>query len=109
MDDLLGIADPGAAQPMIDADARRRRLTHWSTLRHWPEPTPALYVIEDAHWIDDVSESMLADFLPVITQTQSAVLITYRPEYRGALTRVAGAQAISLRPLQRRAGLGADR
>ncbi len=23
--------------------------------------TPALYVVEDAHWIDEVSESMLAD------------------------------------------------
>ena len=29
---------------------------------------PALYIIEDAHWIDAVSESMLADFLTVIPQ-----------------------------------------
>ena len=40
-----------------------------------------LYVIEDAHWIDEVSESMLADFLTVIPQTPSLVLVTYRPEY----------------------------
>ena len=99
LDDLLGIADPEAAQPMIDADARRRRLTALVNAAALARTDPALYVIEDAHWIDDVSESMLADFLPVISQTQSAVLITYRPEYRGALTRVAGAQAISLRPL----------
>ena len=31
---------------------------------------------------------MLADFLAVMRQTPSMVLITYRPEYRGALTRV---------------------
>jgi adenylate cyclase len=37
-------------------------------------------VIEDAHWIDEVSESMLADFVAVIRQTRSMVLITYRPE-----------------------------
>ena len=53
---------------------------------------PAVYVIEDAHWIDEVSESLLADFLTVIPQTPSLVLVTYRPEYRGALSRVAGAQ-----------------
>ena len=57
--------------------------------------TPAVYVVEDAHWIDEVSESMLADFLTVIPQTPSLVLVTYRPEYRGALTQVPGAQTDS--------------
>ena len=61
--------------------------------------TPAVYVVEDAHWIDEVSESMLADFLTVIPQTPSLVLVTYRPEYEGALTRVHGAQTIALAPL----------
>jgi adenylate cyclase len=99
LDDLLGIANPDVAQPMIEADARRRRLTALVNAAALSRTEPALYLIEDAHWIDEVSESMLADFLPVISQTRSVVLITYRPEYRGALTRVAGAQAISLRPL----------
>ena len=42
---------------------------------------------------------MLADFLTVIPRTPSMVLITYRPEYEGALTRVHGAQTIALGPL----------
>ena len=42
---------------------------------------------------------MLADFLTVIPQTKSMVLITSRPEYTGALTRVHGAQTIALAPL----------
>jgi adenylate cyclase len=61
--------------------------------------TPAVYVVADAHWIDEVSESMLAEFLTVIPQTPSLVLVTYRPEYEGALTRVHGAQTIALAPL----------
>jgi hypothetical protein len=61
--------------------------------------TPAVYVIEDAHWIDEVSESMLADFLTVTAQTPSLTLVTYRPEYRGALAQVPGAQTVSLAPL----------
>jgi adenylate cyclase len=51
------------------------------------------------HWIDEVSESMLADFFAVIPHTTSLVLITHRPEYHGALTRVPGAQNLALRPL----------
>jgi hypothetical protein len=61
--------------------------------------SPAVYVVEDAHWIDEVSESMLTDFLTVIRQTPSLVLVTYRPEYHGALTRVAGAHTVALAPL----------
>ena len=67
--------------------------------RRWPAETPAVYVVEDAHWIDEVSESMLAEFLTVIPQTPSLVLVTYRPEYEGALTRVHGAQTVALAPL----------
>ena len=62
----------------------------------WPAQDPAVYVVEDAHWIDEVSESMLADFLTVIPQTPSLVLVTYRPEYRGALS--AGGRCADDRP-----------
>jgi class 3 adenylate cyclase len=99
LDDLLGIADPNAALPAIDPDARRRRLTALLNAASLARETPAVYVVEDAHWIDEVSESMIADFLTVIPQTPSLVLATYRPEYEGALARVHGAQTIALAPL----------
>ena len=98
-DDLLGIADPEVLLPKIDPDARRRRLTAMINAALLERRTPALYVIEDAHWIDTVSESMLAQFLTVIPRTRSLVLISYRPEYSGALSRVSGAQSIALGPL----------
>ncbi len=99
VDDLLGIADPEATLSPIDPDARRRRLTALVNAASLARTRPALYVIEDAHWIDEVSESMLADFFAVIPQTPSMVVITYRPEYEGALTRIHGAQTIALAPL----------
>ena len=99
LDDLLGIGDPSSALPIMDPDARRRRLTALVNATSLARETPAVYVIEDAHWIDEVSESMIADFLTVIPQTHSLVLVTYRPEYEGALTRVHGAQTIALGPL----------
>jgi class 3 adenylate cyclase len=98
-DDLLGIADPDVALPVIDPDARRRRLTALVNAASLARQIPTVYVVEDAHWIDEVSESMLTEFLTVIPQTPSLVLVTYRPEYRGALSRVAGAQTIALAPL----------
>ena len=97
-DDLLGIADPdagsardrsGCASAAVDGTGECRR--------RWPAKAPAVYVIEDAHWIDEVSESMLADFLTVIPQTPSLVLITYRPEYRGRVE--PGARCADASPL----------
>ncbi|HUO37410.1 MAG TPA: adenylate/guanylate cyclase domain-containing protein, partial [Mycobacterium sp.] len=98
-DDLLGIADPEVELPKIDPDARRRRLTALVNAASLARQAPAVYVVEDAHWIDEVSESMLAEFVMVISQTPSVVMVTYRPEYRGALAHGGAAQTISLAPL----------
>jgi class 3 adenylate cyclase len=99
LDDLLGIADPKVPLPQIDPDARRRRLTALINTTALARTQPGLHIIEDVHWIDAVSDSMLADFLSVIPRAPSMVLITYRPEYEGALERVRGAHAIALAPL----------
>jgi adenylate cyclase len=99
LEDLLGIADPEVALAKIDPDARRRRLTALVNAASLARQAPAVYVIEDLHWIDEVSESLLADFVAVVPQTPSLVLVSYRPEYRGALSRLPGAQSIALAPL----------
>ena len=99
LDDEPGIRDPAIQLPGIAADARRRRLSALVNGAALSRSTSAIYVVEDAHWIDKVSESLLADFLSVIPRTHSLVLITCRPEYRGALTGTPGAQTIALAPL----------
>jgi adenylate cyclase len=99
LDDMLGIRDPAVDLPDIAPDAWRRRLTALVNAAALARETPGVYVIEDAHWIDQVSESLLADLLSVVSRTHSLVLITYRPEYRGALSRTPGAQTIALAPL----------
>jgi adenylate cyclase len=99
LDDQLAIRDPANPLPDIAADARRRRLTALVNAGALDRREAAVYVIEDAHWIDEISESMLAEFLAVVPQIPSLVLITFRPEYQGALSRIPGAQSITLRPL----------
>ena len=99
MEDLLGIGDPAAAIPQIDPDARRRRLAAVVKATALARTSPVVYIIEDAHWIDAVSESLLTEFLTVIPQTPSLVVITYRPEYEGALANAPRSQTIALEPL----------
>ena len=97
--DELGIRDPADELPDIAPEARRRRLTALVNGAVLAQPTPAVYVIEDAHWVDPTSEALFADFLSVIPQSTALVLITYRPEYDGPLCRSPGAQTIALAPL----------
>jgi adenylate cyclase len=99
LNDVLGIGDPDVAVPQIDPDARRRRLAAMVNATALNRPSPAVYVIEDAHWIDSVSESLLADFLTVVPQTRTLVVVTYRPEYTGALAHGPRSQTLALEPL----------
>ncbi|WP_165691526.1 ATP-binding protein [Mycobacterium numidiamassiliense] len=99
LDDLLGIRDLSVPLPDVAPDARTRRLITLINSASLARSAPAVYVIEDAHWIDRASESMLANMLAALTHTRSLVLVTYRPEYRGALSRISGAQVLALRPL----------
>ena len=99
LDDLLRIADPAVALPAITPDARRRRLGAMLNAAALARTTPALFVVEDAHWIDEASEAMLAEFVTVVPQTPRWCSITYRPEYRGALSHTPGGQTIALAPL----------
>lgn len=96
LDDLLDIREIEDEPPVIDPDARRRRLSALLTAAAAARPDPAVYVVEDAHWIDEASESIIAEFISALRGSRAMALITYRPEYRGLL---AVDDAISLVPL----------
>jgi adenylate cyclase len=99
MHDELGIRDPSDSLPEIAPEARRRRLTALVNASVVAREEPVVFVIEDVHWIDPTSESLLADFLSVIPRASVLVLITYRPDYGGALSRSPSTQTIALAPL----------
>jgi class 3 adenylate cyclase len=98
-DDLLGIGAVGQDLAEITSEARQRRLARLVKAAIVARDTPALYVVEDAHWIDEVSETLIAEFVSVIPQARANMVVTYRPEYRGALTKLPNVHTISLRPL----------
>jgi class 3 adenylate cyclase len=99
LDDVLGIADADTELPHWEPDTRRSKLTALINAASLARTEPTLFVIEDTHWMDVVSESLIADFLAVVSHTPSMALITYRPEYRGALTQLPSTQRIVLAPL----------
>lgn len=98
LDDLLGIADPESAPSDLGPDARRRRLSAILDTALVNRREPTLYIIEDAHWIDHVSESMFAEFAARIGDTPAVIVVAHRPEYQGALHHIA-ARRIDLAPL----------
>ena len=99
LDDMLGIRDRDVPMPDVSPDARQRRLVDLINTVSVARPAPAIYAIEDVHWIDSASESMLVDLAAAVPRMRAAMLITYRPEYVGSLSHVAGAQTVALAPL----------
>jgi adenylate cyclase len=99
LDDVVGIRDPAVASPDISTDARRRRLAPLVNTAALTRDVPAVYIVEDAHWIDEASESMLAAFVTTVPRTRSMVVVTYRPEYDGALSRSPDLRCFTLAPL----------
>lgn len=99
LDDLLGIRDPDMPLPDISPDARGRRLVDLITTVSLARAEPALYVVDDTQWIDSVSESLLADFAAAVTGMKATLLVIYRPEYSGILSRIPGAHPFTLAPL----------
>lgn len=96
LEDLLGIRDTNAEPPPMDPDARRRRLWRLLTSDVIRRSTQGIYIVEDTHWIDAASDSMLAELVAILRRTHSLVLITYRPEYHGALTALSGCKLIRI-------------
>jgi adenylate cyclase len=97
LDDLLGICDSGC--PDISPDARRRRLVNLINAVSLARPGPAIYIVEDAQWVDSVSESLLADFAAAVPRMRATLLVVYRPEYSGTLSRLPDAHLFTLAPL----------
>ncbi|MCV7409903.1 adenylate/guanylate cyclase domain-containing protein [Mycobacterium florentinum] len=99
LDDLLGIRDPDMPCPDITPDARRRRLVDLINTISPARPGAALYVVDDAQWIDSVSESLLTEFAAAVPGMRAALLVVYRPEYSGPLSRIPDAHPFLLAPL----------
>ena len=96
--DAMAIADANAPPLQVSVDGRRRRLVEVMSQAVLARSAPAVFVLEDAHWIDTPSDDVLAVFASTLRATTSIFVTTYRPEFDGALQRHSR-HTVTLQPL----------
>ena len=96
--EAMSIAETTAPQLQVSVDGRRRRLVEVMKQAVLARSARTVFVLEDAHWIDEPSDDVLADFAAALNVTTSILITTYRPEFHGALHHNAG-QTMTLHPL----------
>ncbi|MCV7078881.1 adenylate/guanylate cyclase domain-containing protein [Mycobacterium szulgai] len=96
--EAMGIADAAAPPVQLSVEGRRRRLVETLTRAVGSHSTRIVFALEDAHWVDESSDGILADLASALDETTSMFVMTYRPEFHGALHQ-RSRQTITLRPL----------
>ena len=61
---------------------------------------PLVMIIEDLHWIDEVSESLIQQYIEAIPAQRVLLLLSYRPEYRPGWGHYSHLTQLGLRPLE---------
>lgn len=99
--DLTGYPDPDALAVTLDPDARQRQLV--GMMRHLIQldssDRPTVVIVEDLHWIDDASASVLQQLVEQREGIQNLLLLNYRPEFRVEWMQNSNCRQISLAPL----------
>jgi class 3 adenylate cyclase/tetratricopeptide (TPR) repeat protein len=99
--DFLGVPDPERPAPRMDPEARQRelfaigrRMIHARARRE-----PAVYLFEDLHWFDEVSEAYLQNVIEAVPATRTLLLTTFRPGYDTQWMEGSSYRQIALTPL----------
>jgi class 3 adenylate cyclase/tetratricopeptide (TPR) repeat protein len=103
MFDFLGVPDTERPVPQMSPEARQRALGRIvCRLVNAPSRRKTLVlVIEDLHWIDEGSNSMLGDLVSSIEGTNTLAVVNFRPEYMPPWVGSRSYRAIALEPLAR--------
>lgn len=100
--DFLGFADPANPPPRMDPEAQRRRVTE--VLRRQrlgrARAEPWVFVVEDLHWVDRATETVLREWTLGLEQTRTLQILTFRPSYRPDWVPAASYEQLPLPPLR---------
>jgi class 3 adenylate cyclase/tetratricopeptide (TPR) repeat protein len=98
---LLGIGERDEAIDALSPETIKART--FDVLRRLlvrtTERRPVALVVENAHWIDKISEELLASLVDEIGAARMVVLVTYRPGYRARWLEKPQVTALELAPL----------
>ena len=82
---MLGKGRKDAAWNEVPAAVRRRKLADavLERIRGATQETPAVLVMEDLHWIDPETDTLLQGVINHLSNLPLLIVATHRPEYRG--------------------------
>lgn len=103
--DFLGIPDPKRPPDLLSADARERAFfsaVH-RILMPPPEGPPSIILLEDLHWMDESSGSLLQRLVESCARRAVVILLNFRPEYHAGWMSMPHYQQLPLSPLGRAA------
>jgi adenylate cyclase len=103
--DFLGLADPAAPREKLDPGARRERLKGLfrRLIRLAGRDRPAVVLLEDLHFVDTGSESLIEVLAEALAGTRILLLVNFRPGYAAPWMRGDLYDQVSLAPLRQSA------
>jgi class 3 adenylate cyclase/tetratricopeptide (TPR) repeat protein len=103
--DLLGVPDPARPLPAMDPEALQRRMhaAVRALARAEGRAEPGVLLVEDLHWLDPASDALIEQVIAGNAESQSLVLVNFRPEYRARWMSQSHYQQLSLLPLSEEA------
>ena len=103
--DFLGIGATGAQRPKIDPTVNRERLNSLfrRLVRIAGADRPRIFLIEDLHWMDSGSESLIAVMVEALQANRILLIVNYRPGYSAPWMHGDRFDQVSLSPLRQAA------
>lgn len=102
LSDFLGVADPTRPAAKLDPSVRRDRLNGIlrRLMRIASRETAAVLLLEDLHFLDSGSESLLEVIAEALTGTRILLLVNFRPGYAAPWMRIENYEQFSIAPLR---------
>jgi class 3 adenylate cyclase/tetratricopeptide (TPR) repeat protein len=99
--DFLGVPDPERPAPELDPDDRSRQLLDFVQrfVRTRSASEPAVILVDDLHWVDPGSDGFVAQLVTAVRETNTFLLLNYRPEYQSEWSRRPHVEQLALVPL----------
>jgi class 3 adenylate cyclase len=82
--EIMGVPDPERPGAELEPEARERLLVEIvkRLTRARSERQPAVWLIEDLHWLDGASDAFVGHLVEAVPDTRSLLILNFRPEYR---------------------------
>jgi adenylate cyclase len=103
--DFLGVPDPERPAASLNPEARQRQLAGF--VRHLTRTRSRrelrVLLLDDAHWIDAGSDTLLSHAVEAVNGTRTLLLVNFRPEYHADWMSKSCYRQVPLLPLAREA------